>query len=152
MASLKKQFKEKFKIALETSDKWMAVCWVIEDGKIRLVTRTTCKFPRDDFLKAISQLADDLFEEAKGGGGEADAPKPDKLPPAGAFPKVFKAGDKGALFGRPLPSMPLAPPNRSMREGLVPKVVGPNSAEIDCSVPEVKSDVKCEEKNEDGIG
>ncbi len=48
---------------LDGSEKWMVAAWVVEDGKIKLVDRITHRFPTDDFLAAIGQLAHNCHEE-----------------------------------------------------------------------------------------
>jgi hypothetical protein len=41
---------------LEEGDCWMAALWVVRDGKITLVRRTTWKFPVGDYEIAMEQL------------------------------------------------------------------------------------------------
>lgn len=45
------------------SDKWMAVVWKVEDGKVVLEGRTTWNFPREDFMTAVDLLKKDCKDE-----------------------------------------------------------------------------------------
>jgi len=64
---------------------WMAVVWCVEDGweddlqSIRLVGRTTWRFPREKFEAAVELLRENL--EAEKRDGEPDRPSPLKLAP-----------------------------------------------------------------------
>ena len=46
-----------------TSDGWMVAVWSVRDGRIKLVERTTEKFPSGDFLTTVMQLAASLVDE-----------------------------------------------------------------------------------------
>lgn len=59
------EFLKQFDVAVK-GRKWLAVVWSIEDGKIVLNNKTTCDWPKGDYLEAISQLAHLCFEDVKG--------------------------------------------------------------------------------------
>lgn len=56
LVEAKSAFIEMMDSYLEEGDCWMAALWVVRDGKITLVRRTTWKFPVGDYETAIEQL------------------------------------------------------------------------------------------------
>ena len=46
-----------------TEERWMVASWCIRDGRVVLAQRDTWKFPRADFLEALSQLAHSCFQD-----------------------------------------------------------------------------------------
>ena len=108
---------------------WMAAVWCVEDGDIKLVQRTTFKFPTGDFLAAVGQLASNLFEEVKSGGDLPSDPLPEadlvgsetvQLPTvANGEPTIpFRRAGPGTTQGLPVAPEPSL--NREVREDAVP--------------------------------
>ncbi len=71
-------FRKRYEEA-QTSDRWMAVVWCIEDGKIVMKGLTTSNFPKGDFTKAIELMRKELSKFEK---SESDPPIPEPLPKA----------------------------------------------------------------------
>jgi len=97
----------------KTVGSFMAAVWMVSDGKVKLLRRSTSKFPRGDFLRAVAQLADLCAvdcagaEKAKNNGASA---VPEPLPRAKPDIKVFPKPDiKIFPTEEPTPE-PLAPP------------------------------------------
>ena len=58
---------------------WMAVVWVVEDGKLVMIDRTTFKFPSGDFPTVLQQLSAD-FDKETSLVAKPVVPVPDPLP------------------------------------------------------------------------
>lgn len=56
LSEAKSAFIEMMDSYLEEGDCWMAALWVVRDGKITLVRRTTWKFPVGDYDTAMEQM------------------------------------------------------------------------------------------------
>ncbi len=80
-------FREDLDKAVDSGGPWMSALWRIKDGKIELMQSTTWKFPTDDMLWCIGELAKNLFEKKRL--ENESEPLPDTpLPKAGDFPKL----------------------------------------------------------------
>ncbi len=84
---------------LSGKEQWMVAAWVVEDGKIKLVDRITHRFPTDDFLAAIGQLAHNCHEEKLACDKAEKLVAPTEQLPSDPLPpvKIFKMPFKGEV-------------------------------------------------------
>ena len=71
-------FRERYEQA-QTSDRWMAAVWCIDDGKVLMRGLTTSNFPKGDFAVVIELLTKELAKFEK---SESNPPVPEPLPKA----------------------------------------------------------------------
>jgi len=107
----------------QNSGKWMAAVWVVDDGKITLTNLQTSKFPRGDYLRAVSQLAGLCADDVRAADAEKVTPPPEALPP-GPLPraipdiKVFPSIEK-AIVPPGFPEPALLSPEEIKRRKVV---------------------------------